>query len=88
MMFFKSALVASLASSACATIFITSPTASDTFTGGQNATIKWQDDGKAPSLKDWGLAKVSIYTGNAKQQVGFCLLFSTTFQHLFTMTSV
>ncbi|EEB86722.1 hypothetical protein MPER_16219, partial [Moniliophthora perniciosa FA553] len=68
MLFFKSALVASLASSAFATIFITSPVASDTFNGGQKATIKWQDDGKAPTLKDWGMAKVSIYTGNAKQQ--------------------
>ncbi|KAK7049827.1 hypothetical protein VNI00_005257 [Paramarasmius palmivorus] len=67
-MFFKSAVVASLASSAFATIFITSPVATTTFNGGQKASITWQDDGKAPSLADWGLAKVSIYTGNAKQQ--------------------
>lgn len=68
MMFFKSAVVASLASSAFATIFITSPVATSTFTGGQKASVTWQDDGKAPSLASWGLAKVSIYTGNANQQ--------------------
>ena len=46
----------------------TSPTESTTFTGGQQATISWQDDGKTPSLASFGLASVSIYVGNALQQ--------------------
>jgi len=46
----------------------TSPIASTTFTGGQQAIISWQEDGKKPSLADFGPAKVSIYVGNAQQQ--------------------
>lgn len=67
-MFFKVAILASLTSYALATLFITSPTASTTFTGGKNATIKWQDSPDKPSLSEWGFVKVSIYTGNALQQ--------------------
>ncbi|THV05735.1 hypothetical protein K435DRAFT_744669 [Dendrothele bispora CBS 962.96] len=67
-MFSKAAALSLFASSAFATVFITSPTQSIGFTGGQQATISWQDDGKSPSLADFGDAKVSIYTGNANQQ--------------------
>jgi len=53
---------------------ITSPVASSTFAAGKQATISWQDDGSAPSLKDFGPAKVSIYVGNAQQQVTYFTL--------------
>ncbi|GLB39818.1 putative ser-Thr-rich glycosyl-phosphatidyl-inositol-anchored membrane family protein [Lyophyllum shimeji] len=64
----KSLVVLAASASAFATVYVTSPTATASFTGGQQATISWQDDGKAPSLKDFGPAKVSIYAGNAQQQ--------------------
>jgi hypothetical protein len=67
-MFAKSFILLAISASAFANVFITSPTASTTFTAGQKATITWQDDSKAPSLKDFGPAKVSIYVGNAQQQ--------------------
>ncbi|TFK75721.1 hypothetical protein BDN72DRAFT_737614, partial [Pluteus cervinus] len=46
----------------------TSPVASTSWTAGTPQTISWQDDGSAPSLKDFGVAKISIYAGNAQQQ--------------------
>ncbi|KAK7460861.1 hypothetical protein VKT23_008792 [Stygiomarasmius scandens] len=67
-MFSKLALLSLLSSSAFATVFITSPTESIGFTGGQSATVSWQESGTSPSLADFGEAKVSIYTGNANQQ--------------------
>ncbi|KAF9467678.1 hypothetical protein BDZ94DRAFT_1248750 [Collybia nuda] len=67
-MFPTSLVLLALASSAFATVFTTSPVASSVFSGGKQATISWQDDGKAPTLKDFGPAKVSIYVGNAQQQ--------------------
>jgi len=67
-MFSKSLVLLALSASAFATVYTTSPTATTTFTGGKQATISWQDDGKAPTLKDFGPAKVSIYAGNAQQQ--------------------
>ena len=48
---------------------VTSPVASTTFTAGQQATISWQESGSGPTLKEFGVAKVSIYVGNAQQQV-------------------
>lgn len=68
------ALFALAASPALATVFVTSPVASTTFHGGQQATISWQDDGSAPSLQDFGDAKVSIYVGNAQQQTSLQLI--------------
>jgi len=71
----SSAVVAlALASSAYAAIFFTSPTATIGFTGGQPANITWQDDGTAPSLADFGLAKASIYTGNSQAQTSLQLI--------------
>jgi len=67
-MFATPLVLLALASSTFATVFTTSPVASSVFSGGKQATISWQDDGKAPSLKDFGPAKVSIYAGNAQQQ--------------------
>ncbi|KAG6889945.1 hypothetical protein C0995_013472 [Termitomyces sp. Mi166 len=73
-MFSKSLILFALSASALGKVFITSPTASTTFVGGQQATISWQDDGMAPSLKDFGPAKVSIYAGNAQQQTSLQLI--------------
>ncbi|KAJ8082079.1 hypothetical protein AAF712_006062 [Marasmius tenuissimus] len=68
MLFFKIALLASLSSCAFATVFITSPTANSNLEGGKKTTITWQDSPDKPSLAEWGLSKVSIYTGNVNQQ--------------------
>jgi hypothetical protein len=68
MMFTTPFVLLALSAGAFANVFITSPVASSTFTGNQQATISWQDDGAQPSLKDFGPAKVSIYAGNAQQQ--------------------
>jgi len=54
---------------AFATVYVTTPVASTTYTGGQNdAKVDWQDDNKAPSLKAFGPSKVGIFVGNAEQQ--------------------
>lgn len=48
---------------------VTAPVASTTFSGGKQATVTWIDNGQAPTLKDFGAARISIYVGNALQQV-------------------
>jgi len=67
-MFAKVVLLSALVSSAFATVFITNPTSSSTFNGGQNNTINWEDDGTSPSTAEWGNASVAIYTGNENEQ--------------------
>jgi len=67
-MFASTCVLLALASSSLATVFLTSPTASTTFTGGQQATISWIDNGQAPALAAFGNALIGIYTGNAQQQ--------------------
>ncbi|KAG2121257.1 hypothetical protein DEU56DRAFT_834567 [Suillus clintonianus] len=67
-MFSKVVISLALAASVLANVFITSPVATTTFTGGQQATITWQDDGLTPNLTTFGAALVGIYTGNANQQ--------------------
>jgi len=67
-MYTKAAFLLALASSVSATVFTTSPVASTSWTAGTQQTISWQDDGSAPSLKDFGVSKISIYAGNAQQQ--------------------
>ncbi|KAF7362000.1 hypothetical protein MVEN_00545200 [Mycena venus] len=65
----SSAVVAlALASSAFAALSVTSPTATIGFTGGQPANITWMDSADQPPLANFGLAKVSIYAGNSKEQ--------------------
>jgi len=61
-------VVLALSASAFANVFITNPTSSTTFNGGQSATVSWQDDGKQPTLQAFGPAIVSIYAGNSQQQ--------------------
>jgi len=67
-MFAKVILFFALVSSAFATVFITSPTASSTFTAGTTATISWEDNGNSPTTPSWGNATVGIWAGNANQQ--------------------
>jgi hypothetical protein len=67
-MFSSAFVVLALSASAFATVFVTSPVASTTFTGGKSATVSWQDDGKQPTLQSFGPAIVSIYAGNSQQQ--------------------
>ncbi|KAF5313319.1 hypothetical protein D9611_008493 [Ephemerocybe angulata] len=67
-MFSKTLIVLAVAAQVFAGPFITSPVATTTFSGGKEATITWIDNGQAPTLKDFGPAKVSIYVGNAQQQ--------------------
>ncbi|KAF7370178.1 hypothetical protein MSAN_00648400 [Mycena sanguinolenta] len=57
-----------LASSAHAALFITSPTQTISFVGGQPANITWMDDSNQPPLSSFGLAKISIYAGNSIDQ--------------------
>jgi len=67
-MFSKALLISSLVSVAYATVYVTAPVASTTYTAGQSAVVNWQESGTAPLLKDFGLAKISIFVGNAQQQ--------------------
>lgn len=67
-MFSSAVLILTLVSAAYAELFITAPVGSTTLTGGQEATISWQDNGVSPTLAEFGDAKVSVYAGNALQQ--------------------
>jgi hypothetical protein len=67
-MFSKVLVTLAIASSAFATVFVTAPVASSTYSGGKPAVVTWQDSGSAPTLKDFGPAQISIYVGNAQQQ--------------------
>jgi len=73
-MFSKALAILSLISVAFATVYVTSPVASTIDSGGQIATVAWQDDGNAPSLTLFGSAKVSVYAGNAIQQTSLQLI--------------
>jgi len=68
-MFSKALLVFSLISVALANVYVTAPVASTTYSGGKaGAIVAWSDDNLAPSLASIGLASISIYVGNSKQQ--------------------
>jgi hypothetical protein len=67
-MFSKALVILASISAALAVPYITLPVASTTYEAGKNATVKWQDDGKEPSLAKYGPCKISIYAGNALQQ--------------------
>jgi len=73
-MFSKVLLILCLTSVAFATIYVTAPVASTVGSGGQPASITWQDSGSAPSLQQFGPAEISIYAGNAQQQTSLQLL--------------
>jgi len=67
-MFSRALLVLSFISVAFATVYITNPTANTVYQGGQNGTVTWQDDGKPPTLADFGSARLGLYVGNTNQQ--------------------
>ncbi|KAF8958097.1 hypothetical protein BDZ97DRAFT_1706309 [Flammula alnicola] len=67
-MFSKILVTLALSSAALATVFVTAPVAATTYTAGQPAVVTWQDSGAAPTLAQFGPAKISIYAGNAQQQ--------------------
>jgi hypothetical protein len=67
-MFSKVLVVLAVASAAFATVFVTAPIATTTYTAGQSAVVQWQDDGNAPTLAAFGPSMISIYVGNAQQQ--------------------
>jgi hypothetical protein len=77
-MFSKALFIFSLISVAFATVFVTAPVASTTYSGGASAVVSWQDDGNAPSLASFGPAMISIYVGNALQQTSLQVLSSST----------
>jgi len=92
-MFSKALLVSSLISVAFASLFITAPFASTTYSGGQPALVQWveHDDGP-PTLQDFGPSKISIYAGNSQVQTSLQLLtpsldVSTTSSMNFTVDS-
>jgi hypothetical protein len=64
-MFSRALLVLSSISVVFATVYVTNPTATTVWSGGQVANVTWQDDGQSPTLHDFGLASIAIFTGNA-----------------------
>ncbi|GAB1520309.1 hypothetical protein RhiTH_003383 [Rhizoctonia solani] len=62
------ALAAALAPAVYAGPYFTAPVAGTTCTAGQPCVVTWQDDGKAPALKDFGDCSVGVYAGSAQQQ--------------------
>ncbi|EJD01784.1 uncharacterized protein FOMMEDRAFT_123808 [Fomitiporia mediterranea MF3/22] len=67
-MFASVAVLVSLAASAMAKPYLTSPVAGSVCSGGSICNVNWQDDNNTPSLNDFGDAKVGIYVGNVNQQ--------------------
>lgn len=61
-------VLAVVAPSVHATVFITSPTASTSIAAGQSSTITWQDDGTTPNLTAFGPCTIGLYVGNQIQQ--------------------
>ncbi|KAJ7262297.1 hypothetical protein B0H12DRAFT_1271461, partial [Mycena haematopus] len=57
---------------------VTSPTQTLGFTGGQLSNITWMDDTNQPALANFGLAKVSIYTGNSIDQTSLQTISEST----------
>ncbi|KAH9974378.1 hypothetical protein BGW80DRAFT_1170560 [Lactifluus volemus] len=69
---FSSLVALSLAAilpSALATVYVTEPVASTSLAGGKPAAIKWQDDGNAPTLANFGPAAIALCVGSQIQQI-------------------
>ncbi|QRW13458.1 GPI-anchored small secreted protein [Ceratobasidium sp. AG-Ba] len=60
--------LAAVAPVALAGPFFTAPVAGTSCAAGQPCTISWNDDGKAPSLADYGDCTIGVYAGSAQQQ--------------------
>jgi hypothetical protein len=50
------------------TVNVTSPNSSTTLSAGVVSRVTWVDNGKAPSLKDFGPAKISLCHGTSEKQ--------------------
>jgi hypothetical protein len=53
---------------------MTSPVGSTNWQAGQQVSIAWQDDGKAPALAAFGPSQVGVFVGDTIQQVRSRLL--------------
>ncbi|KAJ1301112.1 hypothetical protein OPQ81_003527 [Rhizoctonia solani] len=62
------ALVAALAPAAFAAPYFTAPVAGTVCKAGEPCVITWQDDGKAPTLAQFGDCTVGVYAGSSQQQ--------------------
>ncbi|KAF8273586.1 hypothetical protein EI94DRAFT_1676170 [Lactarius quietus] len=61
-------VLAVIAPSVHATVFVTEPTAATSWPAGQVATITWQDDGNSPNLTAFGPCLIGLYVGSQTQQ--------------------
>jgi len=69
---FSSLVALSLATilpSALANLYTTAPVASTSWPAGQPAAIKWQDDGNAPPLANFGPASIALCVGSQTTQI-------------------
>jgi len=75
-MFSKVLLVSSFISVAFATLDVSQPVASTTYSGGDtgHALVMWHEGDADPPLAAFGPTKISIYTGNAQQQTSLQLI--------------
>ncbi|KAG8743299.1 hypothetical protein FRC10_012262 [Ceratobasidium sp. 414] len=60
--------LAAVAPVAFAAPYFTKPITGDSCAAGQPCTLSWQDDGKAPSLAEFGDCTIAVYTGSQQQQ--------------------
>jgi len=75
----KALLIFSLFSVTFATVYVTEPVASTTYSGGKpGAVVSWTGSDKDPTLAVFGPAKISIYVGNAIQQTNLQVLSNST----------
>ncbi|EST07795.1 Ser-Thr-rich glycosyl-phosphatidyl-inositol-anchored membrane family [Kalmanozyma brasiliensis GHG001] len=64
-------LLLAAADAAVSTIVVTRPVASTSGRGGSNLRVEWNDDGKAPTRRDWG--RVNIYLAVGTRDVQYKL---------------
>lgn len=62
------AFVAAVAPAALAGPFFTAPVAGTSCAAGTACTVSWNDDGKAPTLAEFGDCTLGVYAGSAQQQ--------------------
>jgi len=60
--------LAAVAPVAFAGPYFTKPITGDSCAAGAPCTIEWKDDGKAPTLVDFGDCTIALYTGSQQQQ--------------------
>jgi hypothetical protein len=86
-MFSTALLIFSFFSAAFATVVLTEPVASTTYSGGKGgAVVTWMDNGTAPLVSAFGPSTISIYVGNAIQQTSLQLLSTVDLASVSTIT--